>query len=327
MSEGENNSVIKWVADMRVGVKKALPLCLVRFATAELTAEQDQYLAAQREGRRVMAPCVFCKPSFDKSEEGDETIKVKLKIPDAYSGGAGLSGMTARELLGKTRVRIDFSRRAVGEWGQGEIIADGPNRIVSCETEVASFSWSDSNWQFSFLISADRFSLDDAIEIWKKQGSVRLELLGQAIEGDSDSDAEESEAEPVEPKKGRKKKTEAAATPTKSLPGVGPDDLIDRHNVALTTKFKIDIAIRSLPDGRFSCEWTGDGPVGACEQNEPSIRAAAKEAVSSSLGNAVDFWDNYDGDEETEVVKRLRFWIRELEAGKTPAMIESEGAL
>jgi len=318
MTEAENNSAIAWVAARRIGNKSGLPLCLMPFASAELKAEQDAYQKQQEEGRKVLAPCVFCKPSFDKSEEGDETVKIKVKVPDS-----NMTGSTAREMLGKTRVRVEFSRRPPGEWGQSEIVDDGPRQIISCETEIPSFGWSDGNWQFAFLISADRFSLEDAIEIWKKQGSIRLQVLGAAVE-DAPDVRPSGSSEPAKPKRGRptKQKSDEPASPT--IPGTSPNDLAETFNVVLTKKYRVEIVVAGQPDGRHSCKWQGDGPVGGCEQGEPSIRASQQEAVKSSIGNAVDYWSTYSDDESKEVVAALKHWLAELEAGKSAQLIEAE---
>jgi len=317
MSEGENNAAIAWAAARRIGTRSPLPLCLIPFASAELRAEQNAYLAQQEEGRKVLANCVFCKPSFDKSEEGDETVKIKVKVPDS-----NMTGSTAREMLGKTRVRVEFSRRPMGEWNQSEIVDDGPRQIITCETEVPSFGWSDGNWQFAFLISAERFSLEDAIEIWKKQGSIRLQLLGAAVEDVPDV-GRSNAPETAKKKPGRPKKEATAATgPT--IPGTTPQELDESYNVALTGKYRLEISIVGQQDGRYSCKWQGDGPVGGCEQGEPSVRASQQEAVKASIGNAVDYWSTYSDDESKQVVAGLKHWLAELEAGKSAQLIEAE---
>ena len=318
MTEAENNSAIAWVAARRIGNKSGLPLCLMPFASAELKAEQDAYQKQQEEGRKVLAPCVFCKPSFDKSEEGDETVKIKVKVPDS-----NMTGSTAREMLGKTRVRVEFSRRPPGEWGQSEIVDDGPRQIISCETEIPSFGWSDGNWQFAFLISADRFSLEDAIEIWKKQGSIRLQVLGAAVE-DAPDVRPSGSSEPAKPKRGRpaKQKSDEPASP--KLPGTSAQDLSDTFDVITLDKYRLEILVVGQPDGRHSCKWQGDGPVGGCEQGEPSIRSSQQEAVKASIGNAVDHWSTYSDDESKQVVAALKHWLAELEAGKSAQLIEAE---
>lgn len=321
MTESENRSATEWAAARRIGKKSPLPLCLMPFASDELKAEQDQYLASQEEGRKVLAPCVFCKPSFDKSEEGDETVKLKFKVSDS-----NMSGSTAREMLGKTRVLAEFSRRPIGEWGQTEIIADGPRRIVVCETEVASFSWSDGNWQFAFLISADKFSLEDAIECWKEQGSIRLQVIGAAVEEPGDRRQTEPDAPaPKKPKKTKEPKPKQPK-PGAEIPGTTADDLAENYSVGLTDRYRLDVKVSQQSDGKFCCQWDGFGPAGDCEQGEPSVRSSEKEAVSSSIGNAVDYWGVYPEDEAKEIVVSLKHWLCELEAKKTPKQIEFESA-
>lgn len=314
MTEAENNSVVEWASRRRIGTRSPLPLCLRGYASADLLAEQDQYLAAQEEGRKVLCPCVFCKPSFDKSEEGDETVRMKIKVPDS-----NLSGSTARELFGKTRVRVEFSRRPIAEWEQMEL-TDGPRRIVCCETEIPSFGWSDGNWSFPFLIDADVFSLEDAIDAWKKQGSVRLCVIGQALEGD---DSGESAAPKRKP--GRPKKEPAAPKPDgPTLPGMTDGDLTESHSVSLTKNYRLNIGIAGLPEGKFSCFWDGIGPAGACDQGEPSIRTSINEAAKASIGHAIDRWSSNPDDESKLVVANLRDWLGALESGKSPKLIESE---
>lgn len=310
MTESENDSAIAWAAARRIGKNPQLPLCLIPFASAELRAEQNRYLASQEEGRKVLAPCTFCKPSFDKSEEGDEIIRVKVKVPDAH-----MTGSTAHELLGKTRVRAEFSRRPMAEWNQMELTDDGPRRIISCETDIPSFGWSDGNWQFAFLISADSFSLEDAIESWKKQGSIRLQVIGEAVESDG-SDVE-SARPAAKPKAKKEAKPKGPA-----LPGV--ESASERYSVAFTADYRVGIKVTQQSDGKFACQWEGVGPAGGCEQSEPSIRVSENESAIASIGNAVDFWGTYSDEQSKDVVADLKRWLSALEAGKSPRLIEAE---
>jgi hypothetical protein len=196
--------------------------------------------------------------------------------------------------------------------------------MVTCETEVPSFGWSDGNWNFGFLIDADRFTLEEAIEYWKKQGAIRLTPLGAALEGESAAPKTSTNGD--EPKKrGRPKKTEAAAAPkTPALPGVKEEDLTESYSVAMTDKFQVEIWTDQQADGKFRCKWEGTSPAGACAQGEPSVRVSEIESAKGSIGNAVDYWREYSDDQSKWIVDRLKLWLRELESGKTPKLIEAE---
>lgn len=323
LSDSERNLGIAWVAARRRGMTDTIvPAFLLPYSTAELKSQHDSYMEHQAALRNVVYPCFFGSPTSSKTEEGDMIVVMKIKVPDSH-----LTGSKALELFGKTRARVEFSRRPVGEWGQGEIVDEdtGPRRIVSCVTEIPSFGWADGKFTFSFRIEGSSFHYDEAFDFWKNQGSVRVEVLGEAVE--------EGAAEPVtttEPKKkrGRPKKDEAGQAPkeTPALPGATEADLADSYNVAFTPNFTVSIAITQVDSERFSSVWTGTGPTGDCGEPEPSIRASVNQAAISSIGKAVDHWRAYTDPESEQVLGSLRHWLKELEAGKTPKLIEAEGA-
>jgi hypothetical protein len=271
------------------------------------------------DGRKLRIPVTkFCKPGYEISEEGAESVQIKIKVPDGGSGGAGCSGDSALEFFGRKRLRIRFSRRGVGEWGQGQIVEDGPGQIFDCETEVTSFGWTNGDFHFSFW--TDQISFESAKSMYRKAGSLEVEVLGEPVSGD---ETEDHSASNGAPKRCRPKKA-AVASKGPTLPGMTPDELSESHSVALTDKFRVDVKIIGLPEGKFSCQWTGDGPAGECGEAEPSVRSSSVQAVISSIGRAVDHWLTYPGAEERKIVEQLRHWLHELEAGKTPNVIESE---
>lgn len=259
----------------------------------------------------------FCKPGYEVSEEtNEESVQIKIKIPSSHC-----SGDSAIDFFGKKRLRLRFSRRGVGEWGQDQIIEDGPGQIFDCEVEVPSFSWRGGNWQFDFW--TDKISFEQAKAMYRKAGSIEVEVLGEPVEvGSSPSAAKNGSAK--KPKgKGAKKKAE----PTATIPGTTPEELAENHSVSITNKYRVDIKVVALPEGQFSCLWSGEGPAGGCEQGEPSIRKSANNAASASIGNAVDFWTTYSSDDEAKaVIQDLRNWLKDLEDGRTPAAIEAERA-
>lgn len=270
-----------------------------------------------QDGRRLRIPVTkFCKPGYEISEEGDESVQIKVKVPDGNSGGAGCSGDSALEFFGKKRLRIRFSRRGVGEWGQGQIVEDGPGQIFDCETEVASFGWTNGDFHFAFW--TDRISFESAKSMYRKAGSIEVQVIGEPVESDG---------APASPS-GKPKKPPKAAPPAKpkgpTIPGTTPEELADNHSVALTENFRVDLKIVAMPEGKFSCQWSGEGPGGDCGEGEPSVRNSSTQAAISSVGKAVDEWAAYPGDEEQEVVGILREWLRRLELGETPAGIEAD---
>lgn len=317
MTESENNSAVAWAAARRAGVKSPLPLCLANFASSELLREQAEYQRLQAEGRKLRIPVTkFCKPGYEITEEGDETVQIKVKVPDK-----NCSGSSALEFFGKKRCRIRFTRRGVHEWDQSEL-ATGSLRTIAiyeCEAEIPSFGWAAGDFHFSFW--TDKIPFEAAKAMYRKGGSIELEVIGDALhEGDEESD----EAPAEDPKPKRKPKAPAAGPKTKALPGTTTEDLKETHQVGFTENFSLTIEITPTGDDRFSCHWEGVGPAGAVEQEESSVRAAMVESVKSSIGNAVDFWSNYPGEEAGKIVEACRIWLREMELGKLPALIESE---
>lgn len=322
LSQSEENLAIAWITAKRRGVDSMLPTFLVPFATAELKRQHEAQLERIKEQRMKPYPCTFSKPGVDKTEEGQKIVCLKFKVPDSH-----MTGSQARELFGKTRVRIHFSRRPIDEWGpseewEREVGSAGPRRIIETETEVPSFGWADDKWTFGFRITEEEFSHDEAVEFWKNQGSFRIEVLGEAIKEDS---PRPKAKEPKEPKARKPPKAETKpANETKALPGTSDAELSDKHSVALTDQFRIDIEILGIGEGKVSCRWTGEGPTGPCEEPEASVRSSPIQAAIASIGKAVDHWRDYSDEESQVVLARLRHWLKELEAGKSPSLIESE---
>lgn len=317
-SDSERNMGIAWVAARRRGVESVVPGFLLKFATPELQQQQEAYLQQQREIRNVVYPCLFGSPTSSKTEEGDMIVVMKIKVPDSH-----LTGSKALELFGKTRARIEFSRRPVGEWGQGEM-EEGPRRIVCCVTEIPSFGWADGKFTFSFRIEGSAFHYDEAFDFWKNQGSVRVEVLGDAVE--EGEEAATTAAAPKKPGRPKKPKPEAngQAPATPQIPGTTEADLADSYSVAFTEKYNVSIAITRIDAEKFSCVWAGTGPAGGTSEPEPSVRASVNQAAIGSIGKAVDYWRSYTDPESEQVLASLRHWLKELEAGKTPKLIEAE---
>lgn len=316
MTEAENNSVVEWASRRRIGTKSPLPLCLRGYASAELLTEQDQYLAAQEEGRTIRIPVTkFCKHGWEVTEEGDETVQMKIKVPDSHCRGD-----SALEFFGRKRCRIRFSRRQLGEWNQGELPIDSSTQIFECESEIPSFGWSNGDFHFAFW--TDSITDSQAKRLYRKAGSIELQVLGEAVKGDDS----EAVAAPKR-KPGRPKKEPAAPKADEpTLPGMTDGELTESHSVSLTENYRVDIGIAGLPEGKFSCAWSGNGPAGACEQGEPSIRTSINEAAKASIGHAIDRWSANPDDESKLVVANLRDWLGALEAGKSPKLIEAEFA-
>lgn len=226
---------------------------------------------------------------------------------------------TARELFAKTHVRIEFSRRAIGEWGQGELPGvKGAARIITCETDVPSFGWAAGNWSCSFTISADIFSLEDAIDVWKKQGTIRVQVIGSAVEGGNDSGGDDFEDDDDD------EDDDDSESGVLKLPGTTPSELSETFNIAMTDNYRVDLEVKGIKSGKFSATWAGDGPPGGLTQPEASIRASIKDAAEASIGHAIDLWRAYDDEESKDILVDLKFWLAEVAKGKTLAAIDSE---
>lgn len=326
-SESEQNMAEAWLKSVKAGNKPILPLCLGEFASVELARELDEHLKRQKEHRRVLAPCVFGKPGFGQAADGVSTVALKIKIPDT-----NLGDRSALDLWGKTRCKIEFSRRAPHEWEMPasksaewkRLVEEGPMRIVECEADIMSFSWRDDNWSVSFLVPEDVISLDEARVDWNKQGSIRFEVIGKAKKGASadgggEADAEDDDEEeaPVAPKAKAKK----AAGPV--LPGTTPVEVT--FSVAVTAEYLLDLHTVQLPSGQWSGRWTGWGPTGAVESPEPLNRVSEIEAAIASLGRAHDVWEAWIQDEQAkEILTGIKLWLAALGSGRTPAAIEAD---
>jgi len=325
-SDSEQNIAQTWLKSKQAGKPSVLPLFLGEFASIELARELDAHLAKQREHRRVLAPCVFAKPGFGQAADGLSTVVVKVKVPDR-----NLGDRSARDLWGKTRCRIEFSRRSCAEWDRPAVksaewerlVAEGPLRIVECEADIMAFGWRDENWTVSFLVPEDVITLDEARSDWNKQGSIRFEVIGKAKKGSSatggddgdDEDSEEDEAPAP------KRKPTVAKAATKALPGVQEEE---QFSVAFAEDYLIDLFIIQRPDGNWDARWAGVGPVGACASSEPSTRASEIEAASATLGRAHDAWATWEDDQAKAILGGIKHWISALSTGRTPAAIEAD---
>lgn len=311
-SDAEKGASVEWLRKRRIGEKSMLPQCLRPFATRELTEESDAMLSKKREGRKVMMGCIFRKPGFDKAEDGTKITKVSFKVPDA-----AITGSTAQELFGRTRVNLEFSRRPVKEFDDDSAFIDGTRPVFSAETEIHSFGWNGGNWSFSALVPGAVYTSDDAQDDWKAQGTVRIEVLSKL--------SPEIAEEPEQPKRGRgrpKKATEEAeAAPNlfdEKKKESKPEPSLDVSvGVALTNKCRVGLRVKQLPDMRWESQWSGDGLAGTCEEKEPSVRVSQSEAAQSSLGRAIEHFGQYEDGESKDVVKELRRFLKSLTSGQS----------
>ena len=157
--------------------------------------------------RKLICNARFQKFSLQKKlEDGTQKISLPIKVPSD-----DMEPDTAAELLHKSHVRMEISRRAIGEWRHADLpgVEDqSTTRIIECETDIMACTWRAGYWNFSFLIDTSILSINEANEIWNCGGSCRLTLLGKAIETDDEDEDEDAPAN--EPKKrGRPRKEDS----------------------------------------------------------------------------------------------------------------------
>lgn len=312
-SDAEKGASTEWLRKRRIGEKTMLPQCLRPFATRELTEESDAMLSKKREGRKVMMGCIFRKPGFDKVEDGSGMVKVGFKVPDA-----SITGTTAQELFGRTRVNLEFSRRPVKEFDDDGSFVDGTRPVFSVETEIHAFGWNSGNWSFSALVPDDTYPLEDAIADWKSQGTVRVEVLDKL-----DPEVEE----PEQPKRGRgrpKKVTEESESAPNLFDGKKtdkPKEPASVHlniSVAFTDKYRLNLEVKQLDDKQWSSQGSGECPSGTYDESNPSIRSSQNEAAQSSLGRAIKVFDKDESDAEAmQIAKECRRWLKSLTSGQS----------
>ena len=186
LGQSERDAALRWLNGRRIGVLSPVPSFLMPFASPKLKGEHAIYWdEVVEERRRVLMPCEFGKPSPNKPEDGDEQIKMTVVVPVEH-----LSAATADDLFGWKRCKIEFSRRAITDWGQAELPnVDGPRRILTAVADVSGYSRTRHNFKFGFLVEVDELEIAEAFDMWKARGSCRVEVLGEPITKKSDDES------------------------------------------------------------------------------------------------------------------------------------------
>lgn len=309
------NQAISWLKSRQAGQMVPLPLFLEKFATKELVDESKAYQQEQEKLRKVLFPCEFGKPSVQKpTSDGEERIKMTVVIPIN-----AMQGSTAEACFGYKKLKVEFSRRPMSEWGQKHIMEDGLRRTIVTEADVSGFSRTRHNRKFGFLVDQNDLSISDAFEeFWGNSGSCRVEVLGE-IKG-------KEEDEPVKP---------VARPPLpgqKTLPmeqATKAEDGEQEYTLASMNDFEVSATLFKNKDGWF-CDIGGVTPDGDefvnydLGRKKLAARVSAREAMSARVGQIIDYWEKKFGKNKdcVPVISWLKGWLSHLTANKEPAEVK-----
>jgi hypothetical protein len=111
-----------------------------------------------------------------------------LKVPVA-----DISASTANDLWGWKRSKVEFGRRSVNTWDQLEVPV--ASETFRCVADISGFKRNRTHWTFGFFIDMSEISIEQAYDLWKSQGSCRVEPLGDIPEESKRSESENPENE------------------------------------------------------------------------------------------------------------------------------------
>lgn len=195
LTEVEQSVALTWVEKASAGVVSAVPEFLRRYASQELLAKSAEAIGEQQERQISLMPCEFKKPSRSKLDENHNykvTLGFKVPRDSLRLGRAG-------ELFVDAKVRAEFGTLSVSRWGP--TLPGVDNGVITCEVEILKMSVSKSHYLFSFRVSQDVITIEDAMEFWDiGTGSIRLEKIGDAggkEESDGDEELEPTQKQPL----------------------------------------------------------------------------------------------------------------------------------
>ncbi len=326
LTDEQQRVATEWLKNRRVDVLTLVPHFLIRYASEQLKNEFEAYREGQVNARRVLMPVTFGKPSFNKNDDGEEMTKLALKIP-----ADNLSDATAGALFRWKRCRIEVSRRPINEWDQAELpaMADGDRRIITAEADISGYKASRHFTDVAYWLDAALLRPEEALDWWKSQGSVRVEVIGEPLsKSDESEQAETSEADDVAPQR-----------PRPTLPNLEPVDMVEPITivVAKTDEYELSIDYHRNRSGWWTT-LASDGPNGwESEQDYPEIplRQSAEQAVEARIGQQVDAWSKLCADphvqsrrefheQAMDIVAQMKHWLSELSQGKRVADVAAQ---
>lgn len=321
----EQNTCRTWVKYRLQGTLSPVPYCLIPWASEKLKGEYATYAEDQEKARQVRLPVTFDKPSVVAPGEDDEG---KIKVV-AKAAAEDLPGSLADRLFRYKRCKIHFSTRKADQWEQMELVDANP--IYVTISDVSGYKASRHETSFSFLVDQEVLCVNAAFkELWGFAGSIVVEVLGVA-DGKKRHAEESGESAP-----------EAASKPAhkpdpkqKTLPGAGDDeDAGDdetpdtEYLFAESGDLKVAGTVHKDSDGWY-VDIDADTPDNwECENDDidgtMSPRTSPVLAIEARLGQIVDHWQQWkDNSDADQIIRQLRFWLVELNAGKTPAEIQA----
>lgn len=323
LKEDEQNTCRKWVKYRLQGTMSPVPYCLMPWASDKLKGEYATYAEDQEKARRAILPCQFHKPSISKrDEEGNRRVTISMSIPLASARGNDCD-----RLFRFKKTALEFSRRSADQWDvlPGTEAALLP--VVSATVGFKDYHGCKDHNRVKFSISEELLSMVEAYELEDAMGSIRVTVLGDM----SADDEEDGEVAPAAPKT-----THKPDPKQKTLPGSGDDSDSDDNEeepqdttylFAESGELNVKGTVYKDSDGWY-VDIDADTPELWEYENDDidgtmSPRTSPVLAIEARLGQIVDHWQQWKNNSDADqIIRQLRFWLVELNAGKTPAEIQ-----
>lgn len=324
-NEDDRKAVRRWVDSRKKGLAtQPISILVPYIKNKKLLDGYAEYQGDQLEGRRMVFPALFGKPSPTKPEgEPEQQIRMTIKVPVL-----AVTPIEANLMWGWKSVRIEFGKRSKNSWEQKEF-AECP-QTTACKADIAGYKRTRTHWIVSFLVDHALLSSVEANRLWGQDGSCRMEPIG---EPETDKRAEDenpdNEVKDETVKAEAPKLFDAVSKTAKNIFGenkkfITPDEFFVPSQVK---GFSAIIAVGLGPNGRFypalNLQWSDKDEDFEDDEGSPVYEGdgyvSLQEALISRVGRAIQIADEEKA--PAKVLTNLKDELKRLEDGGAPHQI------